>query len=38
MGGLGAKLSVAGKLFVIFGKKLAVLMPLNHNLQVFTPF
>ena len=36
MGGLGAKLPPAGRLFVIFWEKLAILMPLDRNLDVFT--
>ena len=36
MGGLGAKLPTAGRFFVIFWEKLAILMPLDHNLHVFT--
>ena len=35
MEGLGAKLPAAGRCFVIFWEKLAVLMPLDHNLHVF---
>ena len=35
-GGLGAKLSAAGRFFVIFLEKLAILMPVEHNLHVFT--
>ena len=36
MGGLGAKLPAAGRFFVIFREKLAILMPLDHKLHVFT--
>ena len=35
MGGLGTKLPAAGRFFVIFWEKLAILMPLDHNLHVF---
>ena len=35
MEGLGAKLPAAGQFFVFFLEKLAVLMPLDHNLHVF---
>ena len=34
--GLGAKHSAAGRFFVIFLEKLAILMPFEHNLHVFT--
>ena len=35
MGGLGAKLPAAWRFCVIFWDKLAILMPLNHNLHMF---
>ena len=35
-GGLGAKLSAAGRFFVIFLEKLAISMPFEYNLHVFT--
>ena len=34
-GGLGAKPPAVGRFFVIFWKKKAILMPLNHISQVF---
>ena len=34
-GGLGAKPPAVGQYFVMFWKKTAILMPLNHNSQVF---
>ena len=34
-GGLGAKARAAGRLFVIFWKEKAILMPLDHISQVF---
>ena len=36
MGGLVAKLPAAGRFFVSFWAKLAILMPMDHNLDVFT--
>ena len=33
--GLGAKLPAAGRCFVIFWEKLAISMPLDHNLHMF---
>ena len=38
MGDLGAKLPAAGRFFVIFWEKLAILMPMDHNLDVLRPF
>ena len=35
IGGLGAKLQAAGRVFVISWEKLVFLMPLDHNLHVF---
>ena len=34
-GGVGAKPQAAGRFFVIFWKKLAILMPLDDNSHVF---